>query len=137
MGLALGGAVGGALAAYIAQDRFKPLLEVILVDMKQDQRDRMVQGLRNVLANVGTAPHLVASQAEVTIPNNAMFCFRGCGRPGAGGRRAGQPGAEGEAGAGDGHLPQQTVQHLCQRVKMGMMTDSTFNNTTLQQYNIQ
>ena len=68
---------------------------------------------------------------------STMFCFRGRGRPGAGGRRAGQPGAEGEAGAGDGHLPQQTVQHLCQRVKMGMMTDSTFNNTTLQQYNIQ
>ena len=73
MGLALGGAVGGALAAYIAQDRFKPLLEVILVDMKQDQRDRMVQGLRNVLTNVGTAPHLVASQAEVTIPNNVLL----------------------------------------------------------------
>ena len=73
MGLALGGAVGGALAAYIAQDRFKPLLEVILVDMKQDQRDRMVQGLRNVLTNVGTVPHLVASQAEVTIPNNVLL----------------------------------------------------------------
>ena len=43
--------------------------------------------------------------------------------------------AAGEAGAGDGHLPQQTVQHLCQRVKMGMMTDSTFNNTIIQQYN--
>ena len=64
-----------------------------------------------------------------------MFCFRGCGRPGAGGGRAGQPGAEGEAGAGDGHLPQQTVQHLCQRVKMGMMTDSTYNITIIQHNN--
>ena len=73
MGLALGGAVGGALAAYIAQDRFKPLLEVILVDMKQDQRDRMVQGLRNVLTNVGTAPHHVSSQAEVSVLDHVLI----------------------------------------------------------------
>ena len=73
-------------------------------------------------------PHilLLAKQRSQTP---TMFCFRGRGRPGAGGRRAGQPGAEGEAGAGDGHLPQQTVQHLCQRVKMGTMSYNTYNNT--------
>ena len=38
LGLALGGAVGGCLAAWRAQGTFKPLIEVILVDMKQDQR---------------------------------------------------------------------------------------------------
>ena len=54
LGLALGGAVGGCLAAWRAQGTFKPLIEVILVDMKQDQRDRMVECLRDVLANIGT-----------------------------------------------------------------------------------
>ena len=54
LGLALGGAVGGCLAAWRAQGTFKPLIQVILVDMKQDQRDRMVECLREVLANIGT-----------------------------------------------------------------------------------
>ena len=53
LGLALGGAVGGCLAAWHAQGKFKPLMEVILVDMKQDQRDKMVDCLRDVLANIG------------------------------------------------------------------------------------
>ena len=52
MGLALGGAVGGALAAWIAQDKFKPLLQVIMEDMREEQRMKMVDSLRNVLTNI-------------------------------------------------------------------------------------
>ena len=52
MGLALGGAVGGALAAWIAQDKFKPLLQVIMEDMREEQRIKMVDSLRNVLTNI-------------------------------------------------------------------------------------
>ena len=52
LGLALGGAVGGCIAAWQAQGKFRPVMEVILHDMRQEQRDRMVESLRNVLADV-------------------------------------------------------------------------------------
>ena len=54
VGLALGGAVGGALAAVWAGDKFRPLHEVITHEMSQHQRDRMVECLRNVLTNIGS-----------------------------------------------------------------------------------
>ena len=53
LGLALGGAVGGCLAAWRAQGNFKPVMEVILYDLKQEQRERMVESVRTVLANLG------------------------------------------------------------------------------------
>ena len=53
LGLALGGAVGGCVAAWRAQGNFKPVMEVVLYDLKQDQRDRMVESVRTVLANIG------------------------------------------------------------------------------------
>ena len=52
LGLALGGAVGGCIAAWQAQGKFKPVMEVVLQDMKQEQRDKMVDCVRDVLANV-------------------------------------------------------------------------------------
>ena len=54
IGLALGGAVGGAMAAVWAGDKFRPLHQVITEEMTQHQRDRMVECLRNVLTNIGT-----------------------------------------------------------------------------------
>ena len=53
LGLALGGAVGGCLAAWRAQGNFKPVMEVILYDLRQEQRERMVESVRTVLANLG------------------------------------------------------------------------------------
>ena len=53
LGLALGGAVGGCIAAWQAHGNFKPVMEVILYDLKQDQRERMVESVRTVLANIG------------------------------------------------------------------------------------
>merc|ERR1712038_2172596 len=52
LGLALGGAVGGCIAAWQAQGKFKPVMEVVLQDMKQEQRDKMVDSVRTVLANI-------------------------------------------------------------------------------------
>ena len=52
IGLALGGAVGGAMAAVWAGDKFRPLHKVITEEMTQHQRDRMVECLRNVLTNI-------------------------------------------------------------------------------------
>merc|ERR1712244_70164 len=52
LGLALGGAVGGCIAAWRAQGHFKPLMEVILYDLKQEQRERMVESVRTILANI-------------------------------------------------------------------------------------
>ena len=52
IGLALGGAVGGAMAAVYAKDKFRPLHQVITEEMTQHQRDRMVECLRNVLTNI-------------------------------------------------------------------------------------
>ena len=53
LGLALGGAVGGCIAAWRAHGNFKPVMEVVLYDLQQDQRDRMVESVRTVLANIG------------------------------------------------------------------------------------
>lgn len=58
LGLAIGGAVGGSLAAWLAGDKFKPLLQVINEDMRPADRERMVLCLRNVLANVEAADAL-------------------------------------------------------------------------------
>ena len=59
IGLALGGAVGGAMAAVWAGDKFRPLHQVITEEMTQHQRDRMVECLRNVLTNIGTETHIL------------------------------------------------------------------------------
>jgi len=52
IGLAVGGAVGGSLAAWMAQDKFKPLVQVIMEDMRSDQRERMIECLRKVLSQI-------------------------------------------------------------------------------------
>jgi len=52
IGLALGGAVGGSIAAWMAQDKFKPLVQVIMEDMRADQRERMIGCLRKVLSQI-------------------------------------------------------------------------------------
>ena len=49
MGLAVGGAVGGAAAAYMAQNAFRPVSTVIMHEMREEQRDQLVAAVRNVL----------------------------------------------------------------------------------------
>eukprot|EP00092_Neocalanus_flemingeri_P026268 GFUD01028472.1.p1 GENE.GFUD01028472.1~~GFUD01028472.1.p1 ORF type:complete len:141 (-),score=54.69 GFUD01028472.1:213-635(-) len=62
MGLAIGGAVGGCLAAWMGQGKFKPLALVITEDMKEEQRQRMVTGVRAIVDNIdaGDAMTLIA-----------------------------------------------------------------------------
>ena len=60
LGLALGGAVGGCIAAWRAQGNFKPVMEVILYDLSQDQRESMVESVRTLLANIGRQLVLVS-----------------------------------------------------------------------------
>ena len=52
IGLALGGAVGGSLAAVYAQNKFKPLHQVIQEDLSPAQRQVMVEHMRNVMTGL-------------------------------------------------------------------------------------
>ena len=51
-GLAVGGAAGGCLAAYLAGNSFKPLSAVILYDMKPIDQKGLVDAVQNVIQNV-------------------------------------------------------------------------------------
>ena len=52
IGLALGGAVGGVMAAVWARGKTRPLHKVITEEMSQHQRDTLVECLSNVLTNL-------------------------------------------------------------------------------------
>eukprot|EP00090_Calanus_glacialis_P016847 TRINITY_DN26376_c0_g1_i2.p1 TRINITY_DN26376_c0_g1~~TRINITY_DN26376_c0_g1_i2.p1 ORF type:complete len:141 (-),score=43.94 TRINITY_DN26376_c0_g1_i2:183-605(-) len=62
IGLALGGSIGGCLAAYMGQGKFKPLALVIMEDIKDEQRVQMVNAVRAIVDNIdaGDAMTLVA-----------------------------------------------------------------------------
>ena len=51
-GLAVGGAAGGCLAAYVAGNSFKPLSAVILYDMKPIDQKGLVDAVQNIIQNV-------------------------------------------------------------------------------------
>ena len=51
-GLAVGGAVGGCLAAYVTSDSFKPLSTVILYEMKPIDQNALVQAVTNITQNI-------------------------------------------------------------------------------------
>ena len=53
IGLAIGGSVGGCLAAYLGQGKFKPLALVIMEDIKEEQRVQMVNAVRGIVDNLG------------------------------------------------------------------------------------
>merc|ERR1712013_98316 len=53
IGLAIGGSVGGCLAAYLGQGKFKPLAMVIMEDIKEEQRVQMVNAVRGIVDNLG------------------------------------------------------------------------------------
>ena len=50
--------MGGTLAAWLAGEKFKPLIRVIQEDMRQEDKERMIVCMRNVLANVEAADAL-------------------------------------------------------------------------------
>ena len=53
-GLALGGAVGGCVAAYMSSNKFKPVSSVILYDMKPEVQQRLILTVQvNILAYLG------------------------------------------------------------------------------------
>ena len=52
VGLALGGAVGGCLAAWLSHGKYKSLPEVIL-SLKAEDKQRLVEKARSVLTNIG------------------------------------------------------------------------------------
>ena len=83
LGLALGGAVGGCLAAWRAQGNFKPVMEVILYDLKQEQRERMVESVRTILANIGRLMVMVlADQSKTDISRCKRRYSFSCHGPG-------------------------------------------------------
>ena len=51
-GLAVGGAVGGCLAAYVTGDSFKPLSTVILYEMEPIDQNALVQAVTNITQNI-------------------------------------------------------------------------------------
>ena len=51
-GLAVGGAAGGCLAAYLAGNSFKPLSAVILYEMKHIDQKALVEAVQNIIQNV-------------------------------------------------------------------------------------
>ena len=75
LGLALGGAVGGCIAAWRAQGNFKPLMEVILYDLKQEQRERMVESVRTILANIGSLVVMVLTDQTKTDISRCERCY--------------------------------------------------------------
>ena len=51
-GLAIGGAVGGCLAAYLAGNSFKPLSTVIMYEMKPVDQRALVEAVTKIIQNV-------------------------------------------------------------------------------------
>ncbi|XP_013777327.1 protein C19orf12 homolog [Limulus polyphemus] len=51
VGLAVGGAVGGCAACYIARDKFKPVVQVIQ-EMSNDKKERLVDAVTDVTSNL-------------------------------------------------------------------------------------
>jgi hypothetical protein len=47
--LAVGGAVGGCVAAYLAQNSFKPISSVLAQDLDPDQQQRLARSVRSVV----------------------------------------------------------------------------------------
>ena len=110
IGLALGGSIGGCLAAYMGQGKFKPLALVIMEDIKDEQRVQMVNAVRAIVDNIGLCPFEKFLMFKLILIG-LYRCWR-CNDPCC--HRVEQRGAEEQGHHRDGHLPQQAVQYLCQ-----------------------
>lgn len=51
-GLAVGGVVGGCAAAIMSRDKFKPIPQIIMNDMTDAQRERLVASVSTVIADL-------------------------------------------------------------------------------------
>ncbi|XP_076333568.1 protein C19orf12 homolog [Tachypleus tridentatus] len=69
VGLAVGGAVGGCAASYMAADKFKPVVEV-LQEMSYDKKKRLVDAVTDVTSNLNITD--VAKLAVLLSGNTAV-----------------------------------------------------------------
>ena len=84
LGLALGGAVGGCIAAWQAHGNFKPVMEVILYDLRQDQRERMVESVREEERRLGhcqntSRDHRDSRSTDFIAGHNTTACCSSVG----------------------------------------------------------
>lgn len=54
-GLAIGGALGGCLAAILSRNKFKSVTEVVLYDMTREQQGRLVAAVTDIVKNLDVA----------------------------------------------------------------------------------
>ena len=70
VGLALGGAVGGFVAYILGDGKFKPVSNVIMYDMRDEDRQKLATAVRNIIADLDAAD---AVQLMVLINGNAAL----------------------------------------------------------------
>lgn len=69
-GLAVGGAIGGCLAYVLGNGKFKPVSRVITHDMRQEDRQQLVQSVQRILADVDATDGV---QLLVLVNGNAAL----------------------------------------------------------------
>ncbi|PNF34775.1 C19orf12-like protein [Cryptotermes secundus] len=80
-GLAIGGAVGGCAAAIMSKDKFKPIPQVIMNDMTDAQRERLVASVSAVIADLRVEdialllPLLLENRAAKEAILRSVFAF--------------------------------------------------------------
>ena len=70
VGLALGGAIGGFVAYVLGDGKFKPVSNVIMYDMRDEDRQKLATAVRNIIADLDAAD---AVQLMVLINGNAAL----------------------------------------------------------------
>lgn len=69
-GLAIGGAIGGCLAYLLGNGKFKPVSRVITHDMKNEDRQQLVQSVRRIVDDLDATDGM---QLLVLINGNAAL----------------------------------------------------------------
>ena len=72
-GLAVGGAAGGCLAAYLAGNSFKPISTVILYEMKPVDQRALVEAVKSIIPNVDV---MDAVELLAIVQSNAVLKAR-------------------------------------------------------------
>ena len=70
VGLALGGAVGGFVAYLLGDGKFKPVSNVIMHEMRDEERQQLATSVRNIVADLDATD---AVQLMVLINGNAAL----------------------------------------------------------------
>lgn len=69
-GLAIGGTVGGCVAAYMGQGKFKPLAQVITTEMSRDKQKELVNIIKNKVAQIDASDAL---ELVALVQGNAIL----------------------------------------------------------------